>query len=140
MNSLLSLLADTNRFQSMGRQFRRGGSTLDLGQFLVWMAVVVLLVAAACIIAQRLARRQQPGYCSSRRLFLDLCRAHGLDQKKRSLLRELARYQRLQQPARLFLEPDRFEAANLGSSLASRSGEIQRVRDTVFGMRLKTQK
>ncbi len=139
MNVVLLLLADDNRFQSMGRQFRRGGSTLDLGQLLIWVTVLVLLVAAASLISNRMARRQKPGYRSSRRLFHDLCRAHGLDQKKRMLLRQMARYQRLQQPARLFLEPERFDAANLGSVLAARRGEIQRMRDIVFGKRLKIQ-
>jgi hypothetical protein len=66
----------------------------------------------------------------------ELCRGHELDQVSRRLLRSLATWHRLAQPARLFVEPQWFDAASLSEPLRMRQAELERLRDRLFGRRL----
>jgi hypothetical protein len=52
-------------------------------------------------------------YDSPPELFRELCRAHGLSWSTRRLLKRLAAEWQMSSPARLFVEPDRFNAACL---------------------------
>jgi hypothetical protein len=81
---------------------------------------------------RRAARRRGNGP-GQQLLFQELCRAHKLDLPARRLLLRLARSQRVAQPARLFLEPERFLADRLGGALRARRTEIEALRERLFG-------
>ena len=66
------------------------------------------------------------------KLFLELCRAHGLTWKERFLMWRLARCQRLRDPARLFLEADRFEEARLSRPLKVHNQSFRAIRARLF--------
>jgi hypothetical protein len=63
------------------------------------------------------ARRRLTAYNSPGRLFLALCRAHRLRWRDAWLLWQLARWHELEDPARLFLEPERFDREGLNRRL-----------------------
>jgi len=126
------LLARATWFDSMTHQF--SGGNFRFGAFHV---LVLALIAASLVIVYWIAGRtgkpgREPRYDHPRALFRALCRAHGLDRASRRLLDQLARQQRLSDPARLFLEPERFEAENLGASLKPRRKQFVALRDRLF--------
>ena len=137
-NHYFWLLAQGERIDDMGRRFRRGGSSLDLGH--VWLLVLLMVVVVvAAVIAHRIvSARNKPGYNSPGALFVELCKAHGLRRSQRQLLLRVARQNRLQHPARLFVEPERFESANLGTQFPGQSQALRAIRNALFGKHLRT--
>ncbi len=77
---------------------------------------------------------QERGYRkpSPVRLFLSLCRAHHLGWTEAWLLWRLARSQRLRDPARVFLEPERFAGAHLSRPLRRHAGRLDMVQKKLF--------
>lgn len=126
-------LARRSRISDMGGRFRRGGTSLDPKQMWFFVALIVALVIAAMIASRISTIRSRPGYASPRRLFHQLCKAHKLRLRQRWLLWRLARWQRLQHPASLFLEPARFAPANLGPSLIAHKDQFQEIRALLLG-------
>jgi hypothetical protein len=106
----------------------------DTPEKLLWLggltAGMVLLLWAASRWANRSERRRS--YTHPGRLFYELCRAHGLDASSRRLLRRLASYARLAQPAQVFVEPQRFDAAVLPPSLAAEQPRLEQLRARLF--------
>jgi hypothetical protein len=137
MNSLavkLVLLADrTSIFRDMGSGFREKRESFDPTDLLWWLFVAVLVLAAfgvvACILAKQDKRRL---FNSPRALFNALCKAHELNHSSRGLLKQLARAQHLTVPARLFLEPSRFEPAMLSPELRPQREAIIALRQRLF--------
>ena len=66
-------------------------------------------------------------------LFRSLARAHGLDRASRRMLKQLAQWQRLDHPGRLFVEPERFETINLSPGLQTQVPAVRALRDHIFG-------
>lgn len=136
MNSTLYhwlLLADIDLFRSLNQQF--SGANFRFG----WMHVLVGLgilggISAGVWLLNRLAHREggQRRYNSPPALFRALCRAHGLSRGNRRLLKQLARHQQLADPARLFLEPERFDTPNLGPALKAQRARLQAIREQLF--------
>ena len=80
--------------------------------WLLW-AVGGLAIAIAFYAIDRFYRnRPAPSHPNDRRLFQDLCRAHGLDRGSTNLLQRLARSAKLSHVAEVFLRPDLFRAAS----------------------------
>ena len=69
---------------------------------------------------------------SATRLFLRLSRAHRLAWTDVWLLWRLARSQRLSEPARVFLEPDRFDAVHLSGTLRRSRARLDHLRAKLF--------
>jgi hypothetical protein len=67
-----------------------------------------------------------------RRLFLGLCRAHGLTWGDRRLMWRLARLQGLESPGRLFLEPERFDPAHLAAKTPKLQARYEVIRGLLF--------
>ncbi len=65
-------------------------------------------------------------------VFRSLCKAHGLDRGSRRLLWQVARCQKLAHPACLFLEPNRFAAANLSPQLRQQAETLKRLETRLF--------
>ncbi len=123
------LLARHTRASDLGGRFRRGGSSIDPKQMWFFLAVMAAFVIAAMIASRIATIRSRPGYASPNRLFRQLCKAHKLRLQQQWLLWRLARWQRLQHPACLFLEPARFAPANLGPSLLVYKDRFREIRD-----------
>jgi hypothetical protein len=92
------------------------------------IALAVWILWYLVRLQERLGGRPRPW-----RLFLSLCRAHRLRWGQRWLLWRVARVEDLRDPACLFLEPERLEAARLGPAFAGRQPELSRIRDCLFG-------
>ena len=91
-----------------------------------------VVVIAAGLVAVAWARAHWAGPSphgltpsSPNRLFRGLCRAHGLAWADRRLLLRLARFQELDNPGRLFLEPERFDPAALDPGLPDAQSRYQ---------------
>ncbi len=129
---LLILLAQQDRIADLGRNFRGANAELSYKDLLL-ASFIVIGVAALVALLKRLSRdTPRRAINSPRRLFRDLCRLHGLDRASRGLLRRLARQQQLDHPARLFVEPERFDPCNLGP-LANQARRYQAIHQRLFG-------
>ena len=128
------LLADRSQiFRDMGSGFREKRESFEPTDLLWWLFVAALLMAAFGFLASFLAKRdKQRLFNSPRSLFNALCAAHNLDRPSRGLLKQLAWAQHLETPARLFLEPDRFDPAMAGPELAAQSAAIAALRQKLF--------
>jgi len=129
----LALLAQ-GRLDDLSSGLRRRGGGYDTGEIMMWVALVVAVIAGiwglSKLAAQRDSRRPSN---SPRRLFAELCRAHELDRRQRKLLRQIVRWQRLAHPARVFLDPERFDAANLNRPLQAQQAAVTAMRTRLFG-------
>lgn len=77
-------------------------------------------------------RRRASAYHSPGRLFLTLCRAHRLRWRDVWLLWQLARWYELEDPARLFLEPERFDPSTLSRRLTRQAARLRLLRARLF--------
>ena len=118
------LLAQKSRIESLRRGFegRRIGSDDVLKGMLLLTAITALILLLTYALNLQERRRN---YSSPLGLFLALCKAHRLRWSERWLLWRVARSQRLRDPARLFLEPERFAPAQLGPSFRLRTGQLK---------------
>lgn len=117
----------------MGESFRPSTGGADSAKTIAALAAV-LAVGAVLFFVWRVAARRNPGKSQSspRRLFLSLCRAQRLSWSETWLLWILARRQKLADPARLFVEPERFELAALDDGLKGNAVRIERLRSRLF--------
>jgi hypothetical protein len=128
---LLLALGD-GRLPSFSRSLR-AGEKWGSG----WELLIALLTLLAVLVVLWLAARFSGGRVGvlggnrPRSLFVALCRVHRLTLRQSWLLWRLARQHGLRDPARLFVEPERFDAARLGPSLIRRKAEL-----TTIGQRL----
>jgi hypothetical protein len=130
----LNLLAErSNIFRDMGSGFREKRESFDPTDLLWWLFVAAIVVAMFAGIASLLARQDKRRlYNSPRALFRALCKAHALDRSSRLLLKQIARAQNLSVPARLFLEPDRFDSAMLTSDMRPQRDAVAALRKRLF--------
>ena len=131
------LVGELGRYQHLGQRFRSGGGGLNTTTAVLLGAAVAILLVLAVLISRRIDARQRKGYCSPRALFRELCRAHELDRSGRHLLRRLVRFHQLGVPARIFVEPKLFDPEDVSPALAARRGELESLRDRIFGARLR---
>jgi len=127
------LLAQRSPLEDMTTYFR--GPRVQLGprDALVLLLGLVGLILLLWLLSV-LMNWQERGYRrpSPARLFLHLSRAHRLTWHDTWLLWRLARLQRLSDPARLFLEPDRFERRHLVGSLRHSVSQLEKLREKLF--------
>ena len=127
------VLAQQSRWRSLGRGVRGKSSDFDTGDIVFALSVLAGIAVAIWLMAHLLNhsdRRRR--YNRPQALFRDLCRVHDLDRGRRRMLRQIARWQRLGQPARLFLEPERFEPDNVSPKLRASSRRLTALRDKLF--------
>lgn len=130
----LLLLAEVDRLQSMGKRFRGRSAEFHFDDFLTGMLLIGALGLGVFILA-RLRSSQEKWRASNHpwALFRELCKAHQLDRSSCRLLRELARWQALDHPARLFLEPERYELRALSPQLVEQAEALHALRDRLIG-------
>jgi hypothetical protein len=118
------LWADREKFRQMGEGFRGEHAKIEMSEVLIALACLTAVIIALWLLSVYLARRERfRRTYSPRGLFNDLCQAHGLDRTGRTALWRLAREQQLEHPARLFLEPERFDEP---SAAADEQGQTYR--------------
>ncbi len=128
------LWGQVQRATSMGSRFRGESAQFGMQQVLnglMLLGVIALAIWGLSLLLNRQDRTRR--HLSHRALFRSLANAHALNFAQKRLLKELARAHRLAQPARLFLEPERFDAARLTQSLARRQGQLDTLRSKLFG-------
>ena len=127
------LLADRSLFKDMGSGFRAKREHFDASDLLLWFGIVIGVFVVIGIVAKIVASRDKRQlYNSPRGLFRALCRAHGLDRPSRRLLSRIARAQELAQPARLFLEPERYSEAKVSEQFREERAAIELLRKKLF--------
>ncbi len=136
MNRLLChgiLLAQEGRLESFSKGFSGRRTRFDAQDVVIVLMVLAGIAVAIFAISYFLGlQEQRPGRASPLRLFLTLCKAHRLRWSESWLLWRVARSQRLRDPARLFLEPQRLQAANLDRSLKKRQAKLIEIRNRLF--------
>ena len=133
MNPLLSigiLLAQQGRAQDLAGGFH-GRSRVDNHQLFLGVLVVVGLIVFAVVISQLMERRRRNND-SPLGLFFALAKAHRLSWRHRWVLWRVTRAQRLRDPARVFVEPQRLAAAAAKCSPKGRA-KIEALRARLFG-------
>jgi len=135
------LFAKQDRVKDLYRGFRSSQSEA-VGSEVVLGLVILGCIAVALVLISWFLHWQQRRrcYCSPRQLFLSLCRAHHLRWKEYWWLWQLARQQQLADPARVFLEPERFETSRIPPSLRARASVLQSLRARLFHTEAKKPK
>jgi len=128
------LFAAPSRLDSLSRGFRGRRMHLEMHDIVLGLAVVGLVALAAWGLSYLLRMQERgQGLAGPLRLFLALCREHGLKWSDQWLLYRVAKLQRLPDPARLFLEPERFQPINLGP-LAVHAPRMQALARRLFAL------
>jgi len=96
----------------------------------VGFVAVLFLVGALCCFSE--SRRRHAAFHSPRRLFFALVKAHRLSILDAWLLWRAACACHLEDPARLFLEPERFDPQALPRRLARHSGRLASLKNRLF--------
>ena len=137
MNRLLYhgiVLAEGSRLEGLSREFRGRRSRFDTQDIVIALMVVAAIAVAIFLVSYYLnLQERRRGSVRPLRLFLSLCQAHRLRWSERWLLWRVSRIQRLRDPARLFIEPQRLQPANLGRSLRARQAQFDDIRGRLFG-------
>lgn len=127
------VLAEQSPFESLGNQFRGNRARFDTDDLITGLILLGAFAIGVLILSWLLSRQERRRtYNSPQALFRELCRAHGLDRASRRLLAQLARWQRLEHPALLFVEPNRFEPANLSPYLSTQRRAFESLRNRLF--------
>jgi len=128
------LIAQSDVFRNLGAGFRGKAAQFNTSDLITVVLVLAVLAVGMYILSRVLQRQELPQRSNSPRvLFRELCLAHDLDRGSRGLLRQIGRYQRLDHLGRLFLEPERFDSANLSPKLRQKQALLQALRQKLFG-------
>ena len=128
-----ALLAQAGRAAELSRNFRGSRARFGFGDVLIVVGIFIAVGALVWVLSQFLSRQDRTGrYNQPKRLFRQLCQAHDLDRASRLLLQRLARHQGLDDPARIFLEPERFNPVNVGRDLRDQQPRLDVLRGTLF--------
>ena len=128
-----SLLAQRSRLEEVTSVLRNRPSQIDTQYVLTGLLVLTAIVLAMWLLSQILARQERrKSYNSAWMMFFSLCKAHGLSWSDRWFLWRVARHQRLRDPARLFLEPERLADDNLSPALRLRQAQWKGLRGRLF--------
>lgn len=94
------------------------------------LLIVLVLLASVGYLVWRQLREQRGKQPTS--LFAGLCLAHTLASNDRKLLKQLAQSHGLNDPATLFLDPERFVAEFLPNEMHGRAAEIATLGQRLF--------
>lgn len=137
MNDILpdgNLLAELEPVERLTSGFRERQIQMDSGDVMTALLIFSGIAVALWILSRiQYYHTSQASYHSPLMLLLSLCKAHRLAWSQRWLLWRVARQQGLQDPARLFVEPERLDPANVGPVLRLRASQLEAIRRRVFG-------
>jgi hypothetical protein len=128
-----SLLAQIHRFDGLRDRFSGPRSRFGMDDAITAILAILGVSVVLYLVNRWHSRRSgKQSYNSPSAMFHELCQAHNLDRKTRQLLKRVAQWQGLTHPARLFLEPERYEPANLSPELERFSAELFELRAKLF--------
>ncbi len=128
------MLLAQSALNRMGSRIRGDHAKLGASDVLVVLAIVAIVVAGIWVLTRLIARQDRDRrYHNPRALFRELCRTHQLNTKERRFLRQVATYQRLKQPALLFVQPDRLQPSELGRHQRAQKALLKTLRKQLFG-------
>ncbi|MEM6655925.1 MAG: hypothetical protein AAF596_08995 [Planctomycetota bacterium] len=124
------LLAQRHNWERLGDQFSGKNAKFDLGE-VGWLVTLAAGAIVALWVLDRVAKRFEgrAGRPNPGRLFRELCRAHRLKRRERSLLRRLASATGQEHAANLFVRADLFDPATLPDD----ADALQSLRGRLFG-------
>ena len=106
---------------------------LNLMALVAVLGGMVALVFVAWAFSAWQKRREGRVLNSPRALFRELCGAHGLIRADRDLLYEIAQWHEIADPVQLFVEPQRFHAAEMHTALDCES-EARELHSRLFAV------
>jgi hypothetical protein len=124
------LLAELDR-----KQPKPGDWSFGWDRVAIIAAGAVVIVAIAWLVLRLVAKRERGAAHSPWCLFRELCKAHRLSSRERQLLIRLAKQERLEQPAMLFIEPAIWQPERLGAAWRRSMPELDRLRKRLFAAR-----
>ena len=128
-----TLLAQASPLQNFAREFQGRQTRLESGYLTTGLVIVLGVAVAVWLLSRVLERRDgRRPTDSSLSLFFTLCRAHRLRLSEWWLLWRVARDQKLKEPARLFLEPERLNPAHVNPVLRLRSAQLEALGARLF--------
>ena len=134
-------VAEADYWENVARGFRGYRTDVQPSDIVFGLLIVVIAVMTLWLLARLSGADDRRQRCDRPwMLFLSLCRAHRLRWSDWWLLLRVARHQRLREPARIFLEPERLETANLSPSLKSRAQRLCWLRGHLFARSQETQR
>ena len=127
-------LAQQGGYSDLGNKLHGRRARWETSDILIWTVIAIAIVLGIWMLS-RFAARQDKGQRMNNpwALFRSLAKAHGLDRANRRILKQLANWQRLEHPGRLFVEPERFETVNLSPGLQPQAPAVRALRDRIFG-------
>jgi len=131
------LIAWQGSIENMSSHFRDGAARPGLLPVAILVVVLLILGVAVWLFSRWMNQRHQGGYNSPRAMFNELCGAHDLDYNSRRVLKRLAKFHGFSQPARIFLEPGRFDSHNVSTAINEDPEFIEKLRDDIFGRELQ---
>lgn len=129
------MLAEGGLLEHMGSGFR---GEVENAEFPIpWVMIGILLAIAAVIGIAIFAKMKLDEFkklmpAQRRQLFYELCKAHGLSRQEVKLLVGLARVHQLENWALLFVQPERFDSAKLGTLHVETVQAYVSIRDRLF--------
>ncbi|MDP6469066.1 MAG: hypothetical protein QF918_15060 [Pirellulaceae bacterium] len=129
--STIDLIAQ-GRVSNLGDRFQNGGGGLDWMTMFFVVAGLAFAIVLVWMVSCHLRLRESGGYHNHRSLFRELCRAHRLCWPDRRLLIVVARQQGVVVPARLFVEPERFEPERLEGLRKRQRLRAAKLHETLF--------
>jgi hypothetical protein len=136
MNALANLpllLAQSDRWREMGRDFRVDHTKLDPGLIFVSLVVLVAVVVFLAWLNKMMNRQDNRRlYNNPKQLFRSLCRAHDLSRSQQRLLLHIARHLNLAQPAVLFVEPERLDQVAKAWQSQSAGAQLVELKQILF--------
>ncbi len=127
------LLAARGRLDHLSNGFRGRRVRLDTNDLVFGLAILGGVAIAIWVLSLFMAKQEKRAPCNKPlMLFWELCKAHGLKLSDRWLLWRLARRYRLRDPARLFLEPERFKTDRLGATWKPHAEPLHKISEKLF--------
>jgi hypothetical protein len=130
---LPGLLGQLSHWQRLGDGFRSSTNPWQMSELAPYLAGLGLAALVGLLVHFWRQHNDMSLRCDNpRKLFRELCQAHGLDAQQRRLLLEVAEAACPYQPALVFLQPQSFAAERLPPALAERAAELTSLRERLF--------
>jgi hypothetical protein len=127
------LLANQSRMQDLFCFVKANKSDSGMSSAIYGLIILTAIVAVLFLLSIAIKWvRQNHKQASPLSLFLSLCRAHKLKYSEYWLLWQVAKFQHLTDPARLFLEPERFDGSRLSQALKPQTEQLKFLRNRLF--------
>jgi len=127
---LFAQLDSLEGFVNALRDRRGRGDYSEILSSLLILAIISVFVWLLARVFDRFCQRRS--YSAPYRLLWSLSRVHRLRWSQWWLLRRIAKQQNLDDPARLFLEPEWLDPARLGPEFAQQSAQVLVLRARLF--------